>query len=1060
FSFFLFSLNAQRSDDHFLVINPNGHKSNVRDIEITADGKQIVSCSFDKTVKIWDAESGEVIREMRGQIGKGSEGMVYTMSLSPDNKYLATGGWFGKDDASENLGDIRIFDFKTGKLIHVLKGHTNVIEDLQFLPDSKKLLAADATGNINLWNVSTQLIEANWNPSGGRYKMNTVAHAGNYFYSGDENGTFYRWEYGKKKPLDTDTSFRGVEVGEIIVSPDGKNVAVEGWKFVVILDDKFNVIAEIDNDLAIGSMAFSPDSKTLCLASAGGGDTNTVNFYHFVNAAIEVGDSLKFAGPTILAARFLDNEHVVLGGRNDEVILCSIGKKGTPPSFTRAFGGVGKEIWATGITERKIAYSDDWTENFGKSKFNKQFDLFYKSFEKPDAALPYTRPQTKFRSWSLERKATGIESHQLNSCLLIKNNNKIVDSVVLENWNGANHEVFGFDPKGEYIISGQEYGKFSVYDLDGNELNRFVGHEGNIHGFSFSPDGKRMISGSVDRTIRIWPANEIGKRPSKPNLSTVNEYLISLDPKLAKTYAKVFKKLGIEKEANSKTVEDWNKLIAVLKNNYYTAKVFEETLYLSTLEFIYPIASVFLTEDGEYIIWDEKGYFASSKKGSRYVGYHINQGKNKESKYYPFEQFDLKYNRPDIILKELELASLDVIDGYYKAYQKRLKKMGVSEDQLSEDIHLPELVVEEYKEEAPRLKVKLNCSDSKYKLDRINVYINDVPVYGANGLSLKAGGSSSAVQEISLELMPGHNKVQFSVLNEKGAESLKETYHSYYKNTVKPDLYIVSLGVSNYKDKNFNLNFAAKDAADFSKFFDADQEFNKVVTKTLLNEQVTLENVKKLREEVLMKTHPNDVVIFFVAGHGVLDKNLNYYFGSYDMNFEDPAQGGIAYEELEKILDGIPSLRKLFFMDSCHSGELDKDDYVAVANTSTPEKGAVTFRDAGKVSAAIKKEMGLQQASQLSKEIFADLRRGTGATVISSAGGAEYAMESKAWNNGLFTYCLLSGMKEKAADLNKDGKIMISEIQNYVYTKVSELSGGKQQPASRRENLEFDFRLW
>jgi hypothetical protein len=37
---------------------------------------------------------------------------------------------------------------------------------------------------------------------------------------------------------------------------------------------------------------------------------------------------------------------------------------------------------------------------------------------------------------------------------------------------------------------------------------------------------------------------------------------------------------------------------------------------------------------------------------------------------------------------------------------------------------------------------------------------------------------------------------------------------------------------------------------------------------------------------------------------------------------------------------------------------------------------------------------------------------------------------------------------------------MISEIQSYVNAKVNELSGGKQQPGSRRENLEFDFRLW
>jgi len=69
-------------------------------------------------------------------------------------------------------------------------------------------------------------------------------------------------------------------------------------------------------------------------------------------------------------------------------------------------------------------------------------------------------------------------------------------------------------------------------------------------------------------------------------------------------------------------------------------------------------------------------------------------------------------------------------------------------------------------------------------------------------------------------------------------------------------------------------------------------------------------------------------------------------------------------------------------------------------------------------------------------------------------------MESDQWKNGLFTYCLLSGIKDMSSDVNKDGMILLSEIQDYVYSKVSELSGGKQRPTTRRENLEFDFRVW
>jgi hypothetical protein len=88
------------------------------------------------------------------------------------------------------------------------------------------------------------------------------------------------------------------------------------------------------------------------------------------------------------------------------------------------------------------------------------------------------------------------------------------------------------------------------------------------------------------------------------------------------------------------------------------------------------------------------------------------------------------------------------------------------------------------------------------------------------------------------------------------------------------------------------------------------------------------------------------------------------------------------------------------------------------------------------------------------------LRRGSGTSVISSAGGAEYAMEGTMWRNGVFTYCFLSGLKNMKADLNKDGKIMLSELQTYLQKEVVTLTKGKQTPTSRAENLYNDIQIW
>ena len=91
---------------------------------------------------------------------------------------------------------------------------------------------------------------------------------------------------------------------------------------------------------------------------------------------------------------------------------------------------------------------------------------------------------------------------------------------------------------------------------------------------------------------------------------------------------------------------------------------------------------------------------------------------------------------------------------------------------------------------------------------------------------------------------------------------------------------------------------------------------------------------------------------------------------------------------------------------------------------------------------------------------FADLRRGTGAAVISSSSGNEYSLEGEQWKNGVFTYSLLNGLRNRGADANHDQTITVSELQAYVTEQVRTLTQGGQNPTVRRENLEYDFAVY
>ena len=65
----------------------------IRSIAFTPDGRQLVSASDDKTIRVWDLASGKTVRTIRGESAPGHAGKVYAMALSPDGKWLAAGGW-------------------------------------------------------------------------------------------------------------------------------------------------------------------------------------------------------------------------------------------------------------------------------------------------------------------------------------------------------------------------------------------------------------------------------------------------------------------------------------------------------------------------------------------------------------------------------------------------------------------------------------------------------------------------------------------------------------------------------------------------------------------------------------------------------------------------------------------------------------------------------------------------------------------------------------------------------------------------------------------------------
>lgn len=465
------------------------------------------------------------------------------------------------------------------------------------------------------------------------------------------------------------------------------------------------------------------------------------------------------------------------------------------------------------------------------------------------------------------------------------------------------------------------------------------------------------------------------------------------------------------------------------------------------------IVKMNLLKSNDWIMMCDDNYYSCHFENEPPFQFAIN------GKPYPFEQFDLKFNRPDIIIDRLGYADSATVQAYYQAYLKRLQKMNFTEDMLQNDFHLPNLIVKNKNDinantNESKIDLQISCIDTKYKLDRINVWVNDIPIYGIKGIELRGKNIFEYQGNIEIELTEGSNKIQLSILNRAGGESYKETiFVTCTKPAQKPNLYFVGIGVKNYQDSSMNLKFSDKDIRDIADFYGKNKRYGQIFIDTFINEKATKAILPLIKERLKTSTI-HDQVIFMYSGHGILDSNLNYYLTTHNIDFMNPKNDGIPYEEFDALLDGIPARQKLMLIDACHSGELDKDG----TSIDTNLNASVTAIDHGKGD-LFKQLKHTGNSFEIMQELFNDLRRGTGATVISSSAGKYYSFEDELYQNGIYTYALKLGLQGKA-DTNENKEISINELKLYLYNKVSELTNGKQKPTYRQENLEMDFRVW
>jgi len=322
------------------------------------------------------------------------------------------------------------------------------------------------------------------------------------------------------------------------------------------------------------------------------------------------------------------------------------------------------------------------------------------------------------------------------------------------------------------------------------------------------------------------------------------------------------------------------------------------------------------------------------------------------------------------------------------------------------------------------IEVTVATTSSGDPIREIQLFINNKLV-GGDERGFKVSGDTKTFK---VSLVQGLNRISAKAISEKGYESSLDNIELKYNGQkATSSLYILAVGVNKYQNSAYNLNYAIADAsAIVSKIQSNTGEiFKNTIVNVLYDEKASRGAILAKLNEISIVIQPEDVLIFFYAGHGVIeDSNNEFYLALSDVTqlygkVDMLKAKGISSMELKEYFSKIKAQKQLIILDACQSG------------------GAVnTFAMRGAAE----------------EKALVQLARSSGVVLLASTGSDQFATEFKELGHGVFTYAVIEGLNGKADSGDKDGKITVKELESYINDKIPILTdkykGQSQYPRS------------
>ncbi len=413
--------------------------------------------------------------------------------LSSDGSRLASVTFFEPGRA-----DIGIFETASGKLTTILAAHTSGIWALTFSPDATRLASSDEEGLTCVWDAATGANIAAW--LGHSSKVLSVAFRpdGARLVTTSADGTVRQWDPEAGQEVEPPFDHHSGEVLSADYSPDGEWIASGGADRTVRLwraTGRQEIAVLNGHTGAVTEVAFAPDARRLASVSQDRG-------------ALWAGDNSVGVWEVDFQASL-----PVLRGHKSYVYPVAF----SPDGHWIASGGWDKKIrlWdaATGVecaplpqpgVVRALAYSPDGTWLIAGGDFGGKLLLWN-----------VATGQIRDRVWGVGKSVRSLALSPDGTRVAVGNfDPESGDTISV--WELATREKvkkvgegtpFAFSPDGKWL-AGTDANEKNVVLWDARTFRpvQCPGHTERINAISFHPDGRRFVSASRDRKVRLWDA--------------------------------------------------------------------------------------------------------------------------------------------------------------------------------------------------------------------------------------------------------------------------------------------------------------------------------------------------------------------------------------------------------------------------------------------------------------------------------------------------------------------------------------------------------------------------